>query len=221
LVPSTANDELDLGVFTLVAFFCPGGYTDSTATIIGRYYRHPYRLLTYPAGSVQCAVTFYDSTYLYATIAPWGSVPLSMFTFVAVTYDGTTMKGYVNGAPAYSVTINKPLLTGTNYNVYLGYLSGNRLCGYIYCAMIYNRVLSGTEIARLYSNPDFNPADGLVLWLKAHPDNVRDVDGDGIMEWIDLSGYSNHGKIYGAALTEVVKDPIAVGQPKRILSVVR
>ena len=223
LVPSTANDELDLGVFTLVAFFCPRGYTVATAinNIIGRSYRHPYRIGIYTNGVAQCSVTFYDNTSVYATIALMGSVPLNVFTFLAATYDGAIMRGYVNGALATSTTLNKQLLTGTNNNVYLGYLAGNQFHGYIYCAMIYNRVLSDTEIAQLYSNIDSPPTNGLVLWLVAHPDNVKDIDNDGILEWVDLSGYGNHGKMYGAVLTKVIKDPISVSPSKRILSVIR
>jgi hypothetical protein len=222
LVPSTANDELDLGVFTLAAFFCPIGYTNiEMDTIIGRYYRHPYRLGVYFHGAAQCSVTFYDNTYSYTVVARMGSAPLNAFTFAAATYDGATMKGYVNGAPALSTALNKQLLTGTNNNVYLGYLPGNQFCGYIYCAMIYNRVLSSAEIAQLYSNLDSPPTSGLVLWLKASPNYVKDIDNDGILEWIDLSGYNNHGKIYGAVLTKVVKDPIAVSPSRRVLSVVR
>jgi hypothetical protein len=222
LVPSTANDELDLGVFTIVAFFCPRGYTATAInTIIGRSYRHPYRLGIYPNGVAQCSVTFYDNTSAYVTIAPAGSVPLNAFTFLAVTYDGATMRGYVNGVPATSTALNKQLLTGTNNNVYLGYLTGNQFHGYIYCAMIYNRVLSKAEIAQLYSKPDFPSTDGLVLWLKAHPDNVKDVDGDGILEWIDLSGYNNHGKIYGATLVSTCLAPYRTLAPTRLIEPVQ
>ena len=224
LVPSTANDELDLGVFTLVAFFCPRGYTaDFTImnTILGRSYRYPYRIGVYSNGVAQCGVTLYDNTREYVTIAPMGSAPLNVFTFLAATYDGATMKGYVNGALVTSTTLNKQLLTGTNNNVYLGYFAGNPLNGYIYCAMIYNRVLSDAEIAQLYSKPDFPSTDGLVLWLKAHPDNVKDVDGDGILEWIDLSGYNNHGKIYGATLVSTCLAPYRTLAPTRLIEPVQ
>jgi len=224
LVKSTANDELDLGIFTLVVFLCPRGHLVDVNTInvvLGRSYRWPYRIGIYSTGSSQCVITTYDNTERYVTIARFGSVPLNVFTFLAVTYDGAVMKGYVNGAPDIFTTLNKQLLTGTNNNVYLGYLPGGGLNGYIYCAMIYNRVLSDTEIAQLYYNIDSPPTSGLVLWLVAHPDNVKDIDNDGILEWIDLSGYDNHGKMYGAVLTKVMKDPISVSPSKRILSVVR
>ena len=93
--------------------------------------------------------------------------------------------------------------------------------GYIHTIRYYNRVLSDSEIQYNLNNPYSPIRDGLVLWLVAHPDNIRDVDGDGILEWVDLSGYNNHGKIYGAVLTQVVKDPITVSPSRRILPVVR
>jgi hypothetical protein len=93
--------------------------------------------------------------------------------------------------------------------------------GYIHTIRYYNRVLSNIEIQYNLNNPNNPIRDGLVLWLVAHPDNVKDIDNDGILEWIDLSGNGNHGKIYGAVLTKIVKDQIPVSQPRRILSVVR
>jgi intein/homing endonuclease len=55
--------------------------------------------------------------------------------------------------------------------------------------LIYSRALSDSEIAFNYNNP-FNPVrDGLRVCLIADPKYIRDIDGDGILEWIDLSGY--------------------------------
>ena len=93
--------------------------------------------------------------------------------------------------------------------------------GYVHTIRYYNRVLSDIEIRYNLYNPDNPIKDGLVLWLKSDQNYVKDIDNDGILEWIDLSGYNNHGKIYGATLTKIVKDPISVSQPRRILSVVR
>ena len=88
--------------------------------------------------------------------------------------------------------------------------------GYVHTIRYYNRVLSDIEIRYNLYNPDNPIRDGLVLWLKSDPNYVRDIDNDGILEWIDLSGYNNHGKIYGATLTKIVKDPISVRQRRRI-----
>ena len=92
--------------------------------------------------------------------------------------------------------------------------------GLICAVRVYSRALSAEEVAHNYSNPG-NPArSGLVLWLQAHPDNVKDVDGDGRLEWLDLSGYNNHAKLYGATLVEVVKSPARVLSPARVVPTV-
>jgi hypothetical protein len=75
--------------------------------------------------------------------------------------------------------------------------------GYIYGIYIYNRVLSYDEVVALYRFPDNPPRQGLVLWYKADPQFVKDIDGDGVLEWVDRSGKGHHGKIYGAQLVQV------------------
>ena len=82
------------------------------------------------------------------------------------------------------------------------------LRGYISQVLIYTRALSDTEIRWNYSNPDNPVRNDLVLRLQAHPDNIKDIDGDGLLEWLDLSGFNNHGKIYGATLVKLIRDPV-------------
>ena len=93
--------------------------------------------------------------------------------------------------------------------------------GYVSQLLIYSRVLSSGEIQHNYLYPD-NPArNGLVLWLQAHPDYVKDIDGDGVLEWLDLSGFNNHCKIYGAQLVQLINTPARALTPARVLSAVR
>jgi hypothetical protein len=143
---------------------------------------------------------------------------------VATSYIKSTglTRIYING-----MLDNSGIITGglpyTTYDVYVGNNPTNirQWWGYIAQVLIYNRALSDSEVAWNYQNLNSPVTDGLVLWLHAHPDNVRDIDNDGILEWIDLSGHGNHGKIYGATLMEITKNPIAVRMAKRILPVVR
>jgi hypothetical protein len=80
--------------------------------------------------------------------------------------------------------------------------------------LAYNRALLLPERNHNLNNP-FRPVkNGLVLALIAHPDYIRDIDNDGVLEWIDLSGLANHGKIYGARL-------VTFNTPVRILPKVR
>jgi hypothetical protein len=74
--------------------------------------------------------------------------------------------------------------------------------------LLYSRALSDSEIQFNYNNPDNPVRNDLVLWFRAHPDYVKDIDGDGLLEWLDLSGYGNHGKIYGATLVKLIRDPV-------------
>ena len=95
-------------------------------------------------------------------------------------------------------------------------------CGFIFQVLIYSRALSDSEIQYNYQYPDNPVRNGLVLWLQADPQYIKDIDGDGRLEWIDLSGYNNHGKIYGAQLVQLpIKTPSRVLKPVRILKPVR
>jgi len=87
--------------------------------------------------------------------------------------------------------------------------------------LIYSRALSEDEIIHNMVYP-WNPVrDGLKVWLLAHPDHVRDIDGDGVLEWVDLSGNGNHAKLYGARLVEIIKTPSRILTPMRATPVVR
>jgi len=87
--------------------------------------------------------------------------------------------------------------------------------------LIYSRALSAEEIRHNMVYP-WNPVrDGLRVWLLAHPDHVKDIDDDGVLEWVDLSGNGNHAKLYGARLVELVKTPSRILTPMRATPVVR
>ncbi|MCI4407519.1 MAG: DUF2341 domain-containing protein, partial [Thermofilum sp.] len=60
---------------------------------------------------------------------------------------------------------------------------------------IYNRALSPTEISGLYQGT-LNPTDGLMLWLVADPHYIYDINWDGYVDWIDLSGNNHHATLY-------------------------
>ena len=102
------------------------------------------------------------------------------------------------------LTITSGALTG--YGCRIGRMDPAYYFGFVSVTRIYSRVLTTDEISWNYNNPGNPVKDGLVLWLQADPQNVKDIDDDGILEWIDLSGYGNHGKIYGATLREIIRD---------------
>jgi hypothetical protein len=150
-----------------------------------------------------------------------------IYTFFNATFvhsaSNTTVVSYYNGSRVGSATWF-PLISAYNYPLYIGHMNPtypSPFYGYIYSVYIYHRSLSDTEIMQLYKTPDFPPTDGLVLWFKAHPDNIKDIDNDGILEWVDLSGYGNHGKIYGATLVSTCLPPYRTLTPTRLLEPVQ
>jgi hypothetical protein len=62
---------------------------------------------------------------------------------------------------------------------------------------VYNRSLTSTEVASL--RPESPTGNSLVMYYYAHPQFVRDIDGDGVLEWLDLSGNNRHAELKGGA----------------------
>ena len=151
--------------------------------------------------------------------------PLPLFQWVQVGGRYSSSLGrldiIVNGA----VNNISRSLTGSIQSqsrpLYIGKFGGEIYTGYISQVLIYSRALSDSEILWNYQYPDNPIRNGLVLWLQADPNNVKDIDNDRILEWIDLSGYNNHGKIYGAQLVQLVKNSSRVLNPVRVLKTLR
>jgi len=68
----------------------------------------------------------------------------------------------------------------------------------VWQVLVYNRALSDSEIAQLYSNPTNPIRDGLVLWLQADPAYIQGST------WIDLSGNGNNATLYNVQLVQLV-----------------
>ena len=156
-------------------------------------------------------------SYIFSTR---GKYSLNVFLNVFLTWDGSYFCWYVNG-----LLDNCQADTRTDKGMaFIGYILGTSIFyaqGYVSQALFYTRPLSVTEIQWNYQYPDNPVKDGLVLWLQADPAYVKDIDGDGIPEWIDLSGYGNHGKIYGAQLVQLIKTPARLLPPNRVLASAR
>jgi hypothetical protein len=172
-----------------------------------------------------------------------GSYPFSIYayrnTWVNTAFrfslSDRTLVGYINGGRVYSATIpstEKTILewnpdTATYPSRYKQFVLGANVIGTEQMKMmqrqllIYTRALSDSEIAWNFNYPDNPVRNGLYVWLQAHPSYVKDIDGDGVLEWIDLSGFGNHGKIYGAQLVQLIKTPARVLKPVRVLVPVR
>jgi hypothetical protein len=184
----------------------------------------------YDAGGVGGIYTFSYNSYggvfrdsVGNVINVWPASAPSLydsFRFIAVTSE---LKFYLDGVLLSSYTRTNPLNTNTlPWNVGRDPLQTARAFpGYVYQVLFYSRVLSSGEVLWNYLYPDNPVRNGLVLWLKADPQYVKDIDGDGILEWVDLSGFNNHGKIYGATLKQIVLTPVRLLASARVLSPVR
>jgi len=73
---------------------------------------------------------------------------------------------------------------------------------------VYNRSLSASEIAGW--RPEAPVGGDLVMYYYAYPQFVRDVDNDGVLEWLDLSGNSRHARLRGGAVPQWFVEPVAV-----------
>jgi len=140
-------------------------------------------------------------------------------TFLAMTFDGSTLKGYANDMFVGSKASNPPQQNTRDFYIGRWWSSAQSLRGYIHAVYLYSRVLSDSEIVKLYNGKV--PTDGIIMLLEAHPDNVKDVDGDGINEWIDKSGYGNHAKIYGATLKDLYELERPAQPPLRLAPALR
>ncbi len=142
--------------------------------------------------------------------------PFNIWFSTALVYDGAKAYSYLNGALQNSASLAVDNTKNTN-PLRIGYPNGQNPPYLIGELRFYSRALSDAEISVLYQYPDAPVTEGLVLWLKADPAYVKDIDNDGILEWIDLSGCNNHGKIYGARLVQLAKDSARVLAPARVL----
>jgi hypothetical protein len=115
----------------------------------------------------------------------------NQFHQIVGTFDGSTMKIFVDGIYINSTSCNGMKTGSTNYRIgaytTIGTYQAN---GIISDVRVYNRALLDSEITTLYNGGDV--WNGLVLYLP----------GYGILEdqnkWWDFSGNGNHGTIYGA-----------------------
>jgi hypothetical protein len=139
----------------------------------------------------------------------FSSYVMQRFVHLAGVYDNGYQALYVDSSLVASKTVDI-VVRATTEPLNIGRRGDARhyFQGYIYHVMLYTRALGAGEIRWNYSNPDNPIRDGLVLWLQAHPDYVKDIDRDGVPEWLDLSGFNNHGKIYGATLVKLIRDPV-------------
>jgi hypothetical protein len=86
-------------------------------------------------------------------LVPTVPIPAGIWTHVAATYDGTTMQGYLNGAPSgtNTLTVGHPIPTNANtLRIGADSTGGSLFNGMIDEPRVFNRALSAAEIQNLF-----------------------------------------------------------------------
>jgi len=150
-------------------------------------------------GRLHAELTFSDYTNSYDVIDNFFSS--DVWIHVGYGYDGQYTFAVKNGSVVQRWLYGKTLITGSPRATLISYNLGinTHWQGYIAYIRLYNRAPSQSEILHNYRNPNNPVRSGLVLWLDA-----RNVIGN---KWYDLSGYGNHGTIYGATLVTLPNPP--------------
>jgi len=116
-----------------------------------------YRVLVHKEGHYTLALadgrlTYADSvTWSYDTMGYYGSVPMGEWSHVAVTFDGSVVRYYVNGA-LVGTKARAGSLTDNSQPVCLGAYACNscRLDGILDEVVVYNRALTASEVQARY-----------------------------------------------------------------------
>ena len=107
--------------------------------------------IAYAGGNFLLQFVGSTSGGLFDWYSPALSSPVGAWTHVAATYDGTTVRGYVNGVLqlTQAVTLN---LSTRNADIYVGATANgtSALDGKMDELAIYNRALSATEVQAIY-----------------------------------------------------------------------
>ncbi len=142
---------------------------------------------------------FAKDAHSVASVRSKSNLPEGVWTHITVSYDGSKMKIYFNGALDASKSVSVNMQARPQTHVYIGrnWQGAHTIeafSGLIDEVMIYNRTLSGHEIHKLYENP------GLAGYW-----NFDNDDGGAV---IDSSPYRNHGILSGRRIGSSEK-PIA------------
>lgn len=82
-----------------------------------------------------------------------GAIPVQQWTHVAATWDGATLRTYINGTLDQSTALTGTLVSSGTFPAWIGGVSGARLDGRLDDLRLYHRALSAAEIAADMNTP--------------------------------------------------------------------
>jgi hypothetical protein len=120
-------------------------YNRRTADNTGGVTMQPYNT----SGNIIC---YFYIGGIWVSVATSIALPVSQWGLITYTYDGSTIKAYVNGIPAGSTSVSGTINNPTSPLVQIGknVTSATTFNGLIDEVRIYNRALSASEVQQLY-----------------------------------------------------------------------
>jgi hypothetical protein len=184
------DTSLDLtGAVTLEAWIAPSqpGDVSNASTLVSKsnlttLNDQPYGLVYGSAGGVLMRIGN-NSTFDQTLLTP--ALPLNVFSHIAGTYDGATIRIYLNGVEIDSKATTIGAMVSNNLTVKIGNNNRAGYVGRIDELAIYNRALSPSEIQALFNagtagkckpTATVSPS-GLVGWW-AGDGNANDISGN-------------------------------------------
>lgn len=156
-----------------------------------------------PSGTLRVAL-FTTSGEMLAD--SFSSIPTGQWKHVVMTWNASSLRGYVDGVEFCSTPVSGTIVVGSNpVRIACVPTSGTAMNGGADDARIYNRALSGSEVAALYESEDpdsdhdgipnrFETATGIYVSATdtgTNPTNP-DTDGDGLSDGAEVNIYHSN-----------------------------
>jgi hypothetical protein len=205
-VADAASLDLTNGM-TLEAWVYPTAAVDGT--VIAKHSTGGLVYALYSYDNAPVPVAYVDATSYWAA-AGAAQLPLNAWSHLAATYDGTTLRLFVNGTLVSSRAIGNPILTSTGaLRIGGNSLWGEYFQGRIDEVRVYNRALIASEIA-----DDMNrPADKQLVLAYAFDEgsgsSAFDESGRGQTGAVSGATWAASGRFGGALRFDGINDMVS------------
>ena len=167
--------------------------------IFGQSYGHCQLVARTGSSGVRVVFQFGTNRYTFFEAAATSEIPIGQFSHLAGTWDGTTLRLYINGVlKAQSTPGASPVDSGCPFYIGGFYAPSDDACGYVGQffnglvdeVSLFNRALSAGEVQALYSAgaagkcpvgagmPCVPPPAGMVSWWRGETNALDQVGGN-------------------------------------------